>query len=118
MCHPGHSATPSADIVRPRWNLLYGVTLPQIVALAAIEATAPPIPARALLRWVLALGIFVSMGLWARANRAAFDLQEWCACAGETMTVRVIHSGRGASEPPAEDHEAPAPVVREYELVG
>ena len=118
MCHPGYSAAPSTGIVRPRWNLLYASTLPQIVALAAVEATAPPHPARALLRWVLALGIFVSMGLWVRANRAAFDLQDWCACAGETMTVRVIYSGRAASGPAEEELEARPSVTREYELVG
>src|SRR5262249_15943628 len=118
MCHPGRSGAPPADAVRPRWNVLYCATLPQLVALAAVEATAPPHPARALLRCIFAIGVLVSMGLWLRANRAAFDLQEWCACAGETMTVRIVHPGRTASEPPADDREESVPAVREYELVG
>lgn len=94
MCHPSDSAPSAWQPGRPRWALLYGVTLPQLAALAAVEAGSPPLPARALLRWTLALGTFVAMALWLRANRAAFDLQDWCDCAPQTMTIRLIDSRR------------------------
>jgi len=120
MCQPGHASATPAAVVRPRWSLLYGTTLPQIIALAAVEVTAPPHPARLLLRWGLALGSFLGIGLWLRANRAAFDLQDWCACAGETVTVRIIPSRRPARHPhPAADESINlVPAAQEYELVG
>jgi hypothetical protein len=31
--------------------------------------------------------VFLAMAAWLRANRAAFDLQDWCDCAGQQMTV-------------------------------
>lgn len=117
MCHPDRPRSRPAASVRPRWSLLYGVTLPQIVALAAVEATAPPHPARLLLRWALALGTFLGIGVWLRANRAAFDLQEWCACAGESVTMRVIPSSRPAARPLADEPNEVAP-AEIYELAG
>jgi len=97
MCLPSEAAVSTGRPRGPRWTVLYGVTLPQLAALAAVEAGSPAPPVRTLLRWTLALGTFVAMALWLRANRAAFDTQEWCACAGRTMTVRVIES-RGSEE--------------------
>ena len=83
----------------PRWALLYAATLPQLAALAAVEASAPSPPVRVMLRWGLALATFIGMGLWVRANRAAFDLQQWCDCAPQTITIRVIESHRPALAP-------------------
>jgi len=85
---------------RPGWASLYGATLPQLVALAALELSAPPHPLRTVLRWGLALGTFVAMGLWVSSNRAAFDLEDWCACAPQKITMRVIESRRPAPAPP------------------
>ena len=99
MCHPSNSARSAGQPGCPRWAWLYGVTLPQLAALAAVEAGSPPFPARALLRWALALGTFVAMALWLRANRAAFDLQDWCGCAPQAMTIRVIDSRRPNAVP-------------------
>jgi hypothetical protein len=89
-------------VARPRWGALYGATLSQLTALAAIEVAAPAGALRAILRLALALGAFAGMAAWVRASRAAFDLQSWCECAGRTMTVRVIESRRPAPvAPPA-----------------
>jgi hypothetical protein len=74
--------------------LLYGATVPQLAVLAAVEASAPAAPLRIVLRWALALATFAGMGWWVRSNRAAFDLQNWCDCAPQKMTIRVIESRR------------------------
>jgi hypothetical protein len=102
--------------------LLYGATIPQLAALAALEATAPAAPIRIALRWALALATFAGMGWWVRANRAAFDLENWCDCAPQKMTIRVIESRRplpvpslepGVFEPEPGWAEAPAePALR------
>jgi hypothetical protein len=78
----------------PRWLGLYAVTLPQLATLAAVEVAGPPSAVRALVRCVLALGIFVGMGWWVWTSRAALDLEQWCECASRTVTVRVIESRR------------------------
>ena len=103
MCYPGQIEVRMPGAGRPRWAALYGATLPQLVALAAVEVSAPSNPLRAILRWTLALGTFVGMGLWVRSSRAAFDLENWCACAPEKITVRVIESRRPAYTPPHDD---------------
>lgn len=106
MCYPGETDVRMPGAGRPRWASLYGATLPQLLALAAVEASTPSPPLRAILRWTLALGTFVGMGLWVRSNRAAFDLENWCACAPQKVTVRVIESHRPAYTP---THEDPRP---------
>lgn len=88
----------------PRWGVLYALTIPQLTVLAAVEATQASHPLRAALRCAVALGVFIAMGAWVHVNRAAFDLWDWCDCAGERMTVRVIHS---RSPRPAEPQELP-----------
>jgi hypothetical protein len=111
-------ATSPRAIGRPRWGWLYGTVLPPLAGLAVVEAAGPPNLVRTLLRSVLALAALVGMALWVRANRAAFDLQEWCDCASSTITVRVIESRRAAIEPPSEAHELlPATTEREFDLV-
>jgi len=99
MCLPSESAVVTGRRSGPRWLLLYAATAPQLAALAAVEASAPSPPVRVLLRWALTLATFVGMGLWVRANRAAFDLQDWCDCAPQKMTIRVIESRRPITVP-------------------
>lgn len=111
-------ATSPQAIGRPRWGWLYGTVLPPLAGLAVVEVTGPPNLVRTLLRSVLALTALVGMALWAHANRAAFDLQEWCDCAASMITVRVIESHRPATEPPSEAHElVPATAERDLDLV-
>jgi hypothetical protein len=101
MCSTSQRVVTAGAVRRPRWGLLYSVTLPQLAALAVVEAAGPPTPVRIAARWMLAIGTFVAMAVWLRASRAAFDLQEWCDCAGRSVTVRVIdaRSPRSAPEP-------------------
>ncbi len=113
MCETAVSSIP-----RPRWGLLYGATFPQLAALAVVEAASPPNAVRTALRCVLALGAFAGMAAWVRSNRAAFDLQDWCDCAGQKVTVRVIESRRAAPPALPPDPERPAPdwAEEEYEV--
>jgi hypothetical protein len=119
MCHTSIAARASA-ISRPRWGALYATVLPQVAALGVVEALHSPAALRVALRCALALGLFATMAVWQRANRLAFDLQNWCDCAGQRMTIRVIESQRLA--PPAQplepDFIAPALAEEDYELVG
>jgi hypothetical protein len=78
----------------PRWLRLYAVTLIQLAALAVVELAGFSAPVRTVLRCILTLGMFVGMGWWVHANRAAMDLEQWCDCASRTITTRVIQSRR------------------------
>ena len=69
------------------------------------------------LRYLLALSVFLAMAAWLRANRAAFDLQDWCDCAGPQMTVRVIESRRPRPVAVPLDLPAILPAPAEKELV-
>ena len=99
--------TSRAAVAGPRWGALYAATFPPLTALAIVEVAGPVGVIRTALRLALALGAFAGMAVWVRANRAAFDLQHWCDCAGRTMTVRVI----GSSSEPHRDVDAELPEV-------
>jgi hypothetical protein len=36
----------------------------------------------------------LGIAFWIRVNRVALDQQDWCECAADTLTVRVIPSRR------------------------
>jgi hypothetical protein len=88
--------------------VLYGTVLTTVVALAMVEIVAPS-ALRTLLDGAVAFGAFAGMAFWGRSSRVAFDLQEWCDCAAETMTVRVIESRRPPVLSPAWVDEAVVP---------
>jgi len=118
MCDTtSQGARGSAD-ARPSWGLLYGTALPQLAALGAVEVVQSPHAVRIALRCLLALGVFATMSVWLRANRPAFDLQNWCECAGERMTIRVIESHRPQPVALPLDHPATIPdeAEEEYEV--
>jgi len=103
-------------VTRPRWRVLYGIVCPPLAMLGIVEVAAPPAPVRTLLRLALVLGTVAAMAVWVRANRAALDLQDWCACAASTITVRVIESQRPSATPrPDPFPTSPAWVEEEYE---
>jgi hypothetical protein len=97
---------PGPTIVRPRWALLYGAAFSPLAALAVVEMATPPNAVRMVLRFVLALGAFAGMAVWVRVSRAALDMLDWCACAGATVSVRVIES-----QPPSPFTELDAPLL-------
>jgi hypothetical protein len=104
----------SRAMERPRWRWLYAVALTPLGALAVVETAAPPSLLRTLLRWTLALGAMVGIALWHQANRAALDLQDWCACAGATTIARVVPS-RPATIVPEPTLDEPTPAVEVVE---
>ena len=85
---------PGTTIGRPRWGVLYGAAFSPLAALAVVEVATPPNAIRTLLRCVLAGVAFAGMAVWVRANRTALAMLDWCACAGTTVSVRVIESQR------------------------
>ena len=94
MCGTSYvSRSHGAPRPRPRWGLLYGVVLVGLAALALVDVDAA-VPARWLLDGGVAGAIFVGIAFWLRGHRAALDQQDWCECAGDTLTVRMIPSRR------------------------
>jgi hypothetical protein len=81
----------SAALPRPGWTRLYTVGLVGMVALAVVDRSIQR-PARTALEGLVGAAVIVALALWVRANRAALDQRDWCACAADTVTVRVIAS--------------------------
>jgi hypothetical protein len=67
-----------------------------VAVLAGVEASGAPEGVRTPLDCGIVLAGFAVTRLWVGRNRAALDLQEWCVCASEHVTVRVIPSRRAA----------------------
>ena len=103
MCAPNQiSRGAGTTIPRPRWARLYAIAFVGVAALA-IGNVAVPDGARSPIDALVTGGLFVAFALWIRGNRAALDQQDWCECAADTLTVRVISSRRpdlGRSIPP------------------
>ena len=83
MCDVTPRSGRSRAIPRPRWGLLYGLVTLMLAALAGVSA-------QTALQCGLALSGFGAMALWVRLNRTALDQQDWCECAAEKISVRVI----------------------------
>ena len=68
-----------------------GLVTTLLVATVPVPSSSPKRPSRPApdVRGPL---IAATMSVWLRANRPAFDLQNWCDCAGQRMTIRVIES--------------------------
>ena len=118
MCDTTSQGARGSAVARPSWGVLYGTALPQLAALGAVEVVQSPHAVRIALRCLLAFGVFTTMSVWLRANRPAFDLQNWCECAGDRMTIRVIESRRPqpAASPLDRPAVVPAPAEEEYEI--
>jgi hypothetical protein len=96
---------------RPRWGLLYAIPALTAAGFFAVASAEPVSTPNTLLVAALTGLAFGAMAWWVRANRAALDQAEWCACASSTISVRVISStatdartdpeaGRGPARPP------------------
>jgi len=106
MCNEPLARADAQRAPRVRWSRLYGILAVMASALMSVELFGQPGQARAALRGSIALAAFAAMALWVRANRAAFDYADWCECAAEKITVRVIPSSRPEPElPPLDDEE-------------
>jgi hypothetical protein len=89
MCDSRYVSRTAARIPRPRWGLLYGVVVLGLGMLTLTDMAAPEV-VRPGLDGVLAVAAVMAIARWVRANRAALEQQEWCECAAERMTVRVV----------------------------
>ena len=87
-----------------------------LAALAVVEVLVSPGPELTALRCGLVLGGFGAMVQWTRRNRAALDHLDWCDCASERVTMRVIPSRRGQPVRTAYTDE-PTPVEAALEEV-
>ena len=106
-------------MARPRWAVLYVVAAFALAGLALADMTATT-AVRPAIESAASVGAVAGIALWVRTNRAALERHAWCACAAETVTMRVIPSRRpedGRRIPrrtpaviPTDDDEA-APVV-------
>lgn len=115
MCDARYRSKRARAIPRPRWGLLYGIVLVTGAAAIGVQFASLPASLRTALVSGLAFGGLVAMAVWVRSNGAALDLQDWCDCAAEKMTVRVIPPYRQApsgfarpsvpDDPPIEDDE-------------
>jgi len=84
MCDPARASQATAASPRPRWGQLYGIAILGLLALAAGDVASPR-TARSTLDAVLGGAALVAMATWVRGNRTALDLQDWCACASDTV---------------------------------
>lgn len=96
MCDATVRGTRAWETPPPLWRLLYGLALLTVGALAAAEIVPLPGAWHTALRGGLGLGGFGAIAWWVRSNRAALGQQDWCACAAEQVSVRVIPSRRPA----------------------
>lgn len=79
---------------RPRWGGLYALAGLMLAALALVETLGAGGVEQTALECGLVLAGFGAMIGWARRNHAALDRLDWCDCASERVTVRVIPSHR------------------------
>src|SRR2546425_4571972 len=118
MCNETRAWADAQRAPRVRWSRLYGILAVMASALTSVELFGQPGLARTALRSSIALAAFAGMALWVRANRAAFDYADWCECAAEKITVRVIPSRRPEPElPPLDDEALERVVERTREVV-
>lgn len=81
-----------ATTPRPRWGRLYAVLPLALAGFSLAELSVPARVMRVALEFGIAGAAWMAIAWWVRANRVALDQLEWCACAPETVRVRVIAS--------------------------
>ena len=92
MCDDRPRSTRERLLPRPQWTILYGILVFGTSSAVTVEVFSPAGGARTALRWGVVIGGSLAIALWVRLNRVPLDTEDWCACAGEKMTVRVIRS--------------------------
>jgi hypothetical protein len=76
----------------PRWGRLYAVLPVAISAFVLVEAYVPATVIRAALEYTIVGAAWVALVGWVRLNRVALDQVEWCACASQTIRIRIVPS--------------------------
>jgi hypothetical protein len=96
MCDVNYPVDGSSTRQRPCWSALYLLAGVMLSVLLGVQALVAAGAERTALQTGLVLVGFSAMVQWARRNRAALDHLDWCDCASERVTVRVIVSRREA----------------------
>ena len=96
MCDVNYPVDGSSLGQRPRWRSLYLLAGLMLSVLLVAQAFVAAGTERTALQSGLVLAGFFAMVQWARRNRAALDHLDWCDCASEQVTIRVIASRREA----------------------
>lgn len=115
MCDAEYRSNRPRAFRRPRWGLLWGLVLLETGMAGAVEFATAPGALRIVLRTGLVLAGFGAIALWVRRNGAALDLQDWCGCAAEKMTVGVISSRRPGPDGAVRPSVADVPPIEEDE---
>jgi hypothetical protein len=92
MCHDRIEAGSPRFLPRPRWKALYGLAVLSAASLATVELLNAAGVVRTALRCGIVVATAVAIAFWVNHNRIALDAEDWCACAGARMTVRVVAS--------------------------
>ena len=92
MCDDRPRGTAERLLPLPQWGALYGILILGTSSAATVEFFSPAGVTRTALRWGVVIGSSIAIALWVRLNRVPLDAEDWCACAGEKTTVRVIRS--------------------------
>lgn len=96
MCDVNYPVDGSSLRQRPGWSSLYLLAGMMLSVLLVVQAFVAAGTQRTALQSGLVLVGFSAMVQWARRNRAALDHLDWCDCASERVTIRVIDSRREA----------------------
>jgi hypothetical protein len=122
MCDVNYPVDRSSQLQRPRWSSLYLLAGLMLSVLLAAQAFVAAGTERTALQSGLVLAGFSAMAQWARRNRAELDHLDWCNCASERVTIRVIASRREAPAFAQSDDEPswvdPEPVEPLEEVAG
>ena len=78
----------------PRWRGLYAILPLAGAALLGVHAWVAPSLARTALDGSVGAGLWLALVGWVHVNRMALEQAAWCACASETLRVRVIGAPR------------------------
>ena len=94
MCGVSERSATSRALARPGWVGLYALAGLMLAALASAEMLVAPGAELTALQCGIVVAGFGGMVGWTRRNRAGLDRMDWCDCAGERVTMRVIQSHR------------------------
>jgi hypothetical protein len=105
---------------RPKWTALYSIVVLGTALVVAVEMFAAVGSARRALGWGIMVVAALAIAVWVRLNRVSLEAEDWCACAGKRMTIRVIPStlrpAPNAAPPAAYQSTQDDPEVAEREL--
>src|SRR5262245_49227641 len=94
MCGVSERPGKPRALEQPGWAGLYALAGLMLAALTVAGMLIAPGAELTALQCGIVVAGFGAMVGWTRRNRAALDRLDWCDCAGERVTMRVIPSHR------------------------